>query len=579
MAQLPVALVTRLLQAAFEGHAFSAKTQKGGQALPSTATKASLALLKPDLDTSEFTYGTSPVGRLQIISAKIPYQIAGVPGLPELDLSVVNLRVTDLGLDLSYMVTSAEKITLNAAAKIVVANAASGSGLELKLSLEMTDYLAELRFGAQNLESIVDLAKVIIFLTVNFDNWKSYLPSELRLDRIENPATTITVSNPTNAARHHVKVEIEFQYNFVTIKTTLAEGEVEVKRYIGFRFVTEPIATSSNFDVQLDLTCESGLSVDDIVCTVGLNLDTNMTTSFPPLEALVKKSKIKYLSLGMALASSKVKFSDWRVELIDEEMAIVPKFHLHDLQWNISKLLGGSFNCEGQAGFYREAVDKYFSVSCRVPQTVIPEYIAVDAPRGLTLTELIKCSSDLSAVPIVKDLFDFQLNKFRVQVGYKRLPAGDKPTNDTKLSVLNFINPPLSFTRYTDDYFSSSGGKSVKTFSAKATLYGRSFTGSIAYLSSDSLLYAELIPMNRGTEGSILINTADKCIDKLDIVFEKVQSVELNKASGALVSVTSLELHYYRGEPSPPTTRNHQPGQRYERYERPCNVNSGSSSE
>ncbi|KAL2669836.1 hypothetical protein Neosp_015133 [[Neocosmospora] mangrovei] len=70
---------------------------------------------------------------------------------------------------------------------------------------------------------------------------------------------------------------------------------------------------------------------------------------------------------------------------------------------------------------------------------VIPGYIAADASRGLTLAKLIKCSSDfgMSAIPIVKDLFDFQLNKFRMQVGYKRLPAGEKPTNDTKLSVLD----------------------------------------------------------------------------------------------------------------------------------------------
>ncbi|KAL2669837.1 hypothetical protein Neosp_015134 [[Neocosmospora] mangrovei] len=53
-------------------------------------------------------------------------------------------RATELGLDLSYMATSTEKITLNTAAKIIVANAASGSGLELKLSLEMTNHLAEL---------------------------------------------------------------------------------------------------------------------------------------------------------------------------------------------------------------------------------------------------------------------------------------------------------------------------------------------------------------------------------------------------------------------------------------------------
>ena len=47
-------------------------------------------------------------------------------------------------------------------------------------------------------------------------------------------------------------------------------------------------------------------------------------------------------------------------------------------------------------------------------------------------------------------------------------------------------------------------------------------------------------------EGSMLINTADELIDKLDLVFEKSHSVELNKASGTPVLNCSLALQYKR---------------------------------
>ncbi|KAF4944971.1 hypothetical protein FGADI_12315 [Fusarium gaditjirri] len=632
------------------------------RAMPNTAAKASLAFLTPELDTSRVSYSTSPVGRMRITSATIPCSIAGVAGLPELDLSVVKIGVTHLGFELDNIGTSTEKITLNATVKALTADAAGGGGLELNLSLEMTDYMAELRFVARNLRSIVDLARAIsldaseveklpaplttqektgdrsafsslsclseksssvgfslrssekqgvsfelssIFFTVRFEDWDfwtSYLPPKIKTSKIKNPVTAITVLDPTTASRRRVKVEIEFQYNFDTIKMTLPgeEAEVEVKRYIGCRFVAEPMESASDFDFQLDLSCEGGLSVGDVFDTVGLDLDTSLATSFPPLEPMVEKVKVEHLSLGIELAHSKVTFTDWSIDLVAEEMAILPKFYLHDLRLNISKLVSGSFTCEGEAGFYLEEVDKHFRVSCRLPQAASPGHIAVDAPRGLTLAELMKCFSDLdvSTVPVIKDIVDIQLNKFRIGFGYEMLSGGDEPRHDSKLSVLTvsanlskdelvipigetktltFTNLEFSFNWYTANYFSPSASKAIKTFSAKVVLPSGSFAGRIAYTSANSSLFLELIPMKQSTvgdflksvlpedivnaiipvvgdlalkQGSIFVDTIDRCIDKLCIVFEKAQSIQLSKAPGAAFSVTSVELYYSRAKPT-----------------------------
>ncbi|KAF4493524.1 hypothetical protein FAGAP_10374 [Fusarium agapanthi] len=581
------------------------------RAMSNTAVNVSLAFLKPNLDSSLVAYGTSPVGRLHIISAKIPCNIAGVAELPEFDLSVVKIRVTELNFELSDVASVDEKITLNAAADIFVVNAASERGLDLKLTLEMSDYMSELRFVAENLKSIVDLAKAISFDSTELEKLpekqgpidsQSFSPLASLRDKsssvgftlrlgaqkgvsfelssifltssgIQYPITAITILDPTSASCRLVKVEIEFQYSFGSAKMVIAEGEaeVEVERYLRFRFVSEPMATSSDFDFQLDLIYESGLSVNDVADAVGLNIDTSLSTSFPLLGAMIQKARAIRLSLCMALSDGKASFEDWSVALIIEKMTILPKFHLHDLKLNISKLVGGNLTCDGQAGFYTEAIDKYFRVSCRLPQKVIPGYIAVDAPGGLTLAEIAKCFSglDATAVPTLKDMFDIELSKFRIEIGYKTLSEGGDLTSNSKLSVLGvnaslskdelaiqigdtktlkFTDLELLLTWYTKDYFSAVGGKSLKTFSAKATLPGGSFTGNLAYKSTNSSLSLELIPMEWSLVGellktvlfqdlanaiipvigdfamkdsSILIDTIDKCINRLDMGFEK----------------------------------------------------------
>ena len=48
------------------------------------------------------------------------------------------------------------------AAKILAGNADNGARLELKLCSEIPDHLAEMNFVAQNLKSIVDIAKAIL---------------------------------------------------------------------------------------------------------------------------------------------------------------------------------------------------------------------------------------------------------------------------------------------------------------------------------------------------------------------------------------------------------------------------------
>ena len=118
--------------------------------------------LPPDLYASEAAYEKSPLGGVRITRATNPCGIFGVTGLPELDFSVVEIRVTRLGFELSDVTTSLEQISLVAAAKILARNADKGAELELKLCSDMSDHLAEINFVAQSLKSIVDIAKAIL---------------------------------------------------------------------------------------------------------------------------------------------------------------------------------------------------------------------------------------------------------------------------------------------------------------------------------------------------------------------------------------------------------------------------------
>lgn len=139
------------------------------------------------------------------------------------------------------------------------------------------------------------------------------------------------------------------------------------------------------------------------------------------------------------------------------------------------------------------------------------------------------------------------------------------------MKVLKAINMELTFSCFRANYLFTTGGKSIKILSAKTTLPRASFAARITYTSTTSWLVVELITISRGTAGgllktdvadntanailpvisnlslkedSILINIIDKAFDNLDIVFEKTHSVDLNGASGAPVSISSLALPY-----------------------------------
>ena len=139
---------------------------------------------------------------------------------------------------------------------------------------------------------------------------------------------------------------------------------------------------------------------------------------------------------------------------------------------------------------------------------------------------------------------------------------------------MKFIDIDLSFSWFSADYLSTSNGKSVKTFSAKTTLPRGSFAARITYTSATSSLLMKLLLIachavgdsfknvlsNEITnailpvisdlaliQGSILIYTANKFIDTIDIVFKRTNFVSLYKASGIPVSIGSLAVHYMRG--------------------------------
>ena len=200
----------------------------------------------------------------------------------------------------------------------------------------------------------------------------------------------------------------------------------------------EPVASSTDYNFQLDLYCKTGLSVDDVLHNVGLNLDTDLKSSFPPLESLIKKVKMRRFFIGMELTYGTISFSDGSIEHLVEEMTNLPKFVLSGVQLTISKTASGNFSCERQAGLSLEAKDKYLTVGCTVPQVSLPGFIEVDAPLSLTLGELVKYFSDLdiSAILIRKDLFNIHLNRFHIELRYKKTKAsGNRMTNNTKLSV------------------------------------------------------------------------------------------------------------------------------------------------
>ncbi|KAI0906042.1 hypothetical protein F4823DRAFT_98721 [Ustulina deusta] len=619
-------------------------------AIPKTLAKESLGLLKPDLDNSEVAWDQTPFGDVHLTYAQIPCTITRISALPQLDLSVVKIEMTQLGFQLTNLDNRDEKIALAATVKIQASGADSGAGLELKLRLEMTDHLAELQFVAQNVKSLVDIAKAIsvdstelekmpvpltkqssanntdtksfsslgslrskstsigfslretgkgsgtfslssIFIAIDFNDWTEYLPKELKIDSIEHPKTAITILDPTDAKLRRIKVDAEFQYLFDTVKTTVPGHDlvVETKRYIGFNVTAIPIAGLPDYDFQLDMFCETGLSVQDVLRVVGLDLRTDLKSSFPPLDSLLSDVKMKRLSIGTELATGKLQITDWTIELFVKEMKIVPEeFVLSNLELTITKSSAGLYVCDGSSVFHikKNQFDKYFKVSCRLPQPTLAGFFEVQAPLGLELMDLFKCFDvDLASVPVINDLFTIQLRQFRIDMGYKS-EKGSKLSvmgvsaklEKEELAIevadksLKFTDLSLSFAWFSADS-SSTDSEAIKTFTAKATLPGGSYSVAIGYTSVESALLIELLPMDNSNlgdllrnvlstemadvvlhvlgdlalqEGSLLINTKDKCVDQLDIVFGQHHSVNLDKASGAPVSIAALELHYSR---------------------------------
>ncbi|KAI9844337.1 MAG: hypothetical protein M1837_005641 [Sclerophora amabilis] len=628
--------------------------------MPARLLEMGLPLLKPDLDLSTVSWDYTPLGLPHLFQAKIPCELAGMGSLPQTDLSVLKITVTSVAFELNDPGTAQEKISFVAGATAKVEK--DSGGVELLLRFDMTNQLSEIHFTARKLKSIGELTGLIpvnggellkmpvpltkpkgdirndtdssssalgdltssevgftvrevhkgssefalssVFVAVNFDDWKEYLPGTLSSSAIEDPKARVTVINPT-LKTCRARVEIAFLINVATkLNTNTPSGtEVEMKQNVAAEFTAEPLGVQSDYDFRLNISCPVGISVVDVARVVGLDLAGTFQNTLPIMDDILNNVQIQILSIGAELQKGKMSISDWTVGLVIEEMPLIPdEFVLQSTEMTVSKTAGGLCYGDGRGQIHISKLDKDFTVEYKSPQPQAPGFVEVQICEGLTLDKAFSCVDvELKNIPVIGDLVTIPLSKFRIDFGHKSTkglirrgngPAGvtDTPEKEKKLSLfgagatfkkekyevgkLTFEKLEFSFTWFSRDYFLS-GVEDIFTFAARATLPGGQVAARLSYTSAAQLLYVELIPVGKGTvgdllrstlpddvantflpvvgslsfrEAAIVINTAEKAVEQLNISFHTDSSIELERVSGAPVSVSSLTLRYRNGQ-------------------------------
>jgi hypothetical protein len=517
-------------------------------AIPTIFRNEGLLQLVPDLDNSTVETYTTPTGFGTIRDATIvafmnsnifpsSLEIAGI----KLKIGQVDLRFIDVGL-------STQEISLTGS----VSAGSGGNKLELTMTCKLGANLPEISFQVSDqsnitsltqLQSSIDALKITdmqqldvpilkgeskgkkplsalpsgskfgfsirermtntkrfevssIFLAVDSNDWKDYLPETLKV--------------PETGVRTNIAVLR------LTSKKPVVHGQVDfhVKtdsgKLLSFSFAAFPLAFPGSYDYRMMLDCVSGVTLDDIGKTLGINiLESSVISEIPMVTTMLSEVAVTHFDAAMSddKQKSTVSWEDWSIDLVLRNgIVLIPeRFELGYTRLSIRHLGGKAVSSSGSADLHIKKLSKRLHVEFETPQIGAPGYIAADSASGILVQDLLSIFGvdELDQVPVVKYLLHLGAKSFKACFGYKPAPNATLPgpAYETSLSVLGasvefFSDEPLTLAFFElcqvdvslysySIHHPFANGREQKGFKITAQVFNRSATIEVLYEARD----------------------------------------------------------------------------------------------
>ncbi|KAK4442436.1 hypothetical protein QBC34DRAFT_454794 [Podospora aff. communis PSN243] len=383
--------------------------------LPTMLITAGVALIKPDLDLSTATISYLPNDQVFVDQATVICRLAS-DWQQDFSVAGVGLHISNLTVLVDNSGPSPQRLVFQGGLPVPMSK-------DLKLS-SLGDGMTVIGFSVkQPVPRVPSYTISSLFATVNFADWKDYLPSGLVSKIVGKATVKVIIRNPLNAAARAVAVGVGFK---IPVPVASAENNTKnATKMLDLRLSAEPLAVPTEYQYRLAASVpDEGLSIGEVVGALGLSvpLASDAVAAFPALQSLVLDHIfVRSLSVGFDHKAKSFSVADWSVELwIDSLVSILPNdvISIVDISLSLSRT-GSLLVCSASARIHLPLVDKLIDIAFKPPTAALPGYLMMDAPYGLSVADLL-FSFDLPSfddVPVVKDLLKTELASAKLHLG------------------------------------------------------------------------------------------------------------------------------------------------------------------
>ncbi|KAF7551252.1 hypothetical protein G7046_g7768 [Stylonectria norvegica] len=291
-----------------------------------------------------------------------------------------------------------------------------------------------------------------ISATVQFDDWKEYLPAGLVSKLLAGASTKIIIKNPLNSSERSLAVSVSFQIPI--------PGTTEPMRKLALDFVAQPLMATSEYEYRISAkVSDQGLSVVEAVDALGLDaLSPDILEAIPAIgTSMLAHVFVKTISVGVNHKDKKWEAGDWLADLwIDSLDDVFPSeaISIYDISFSISRS-GSVLVCSASGSVYLPRVQKVVAIDFKPPAKDFAGSFCMRAPDGLSIYDLLVSFElpDFDHVPIIKGLLDTELMSVDLDLALEEDTSWTTPSGRLEMRLANTFVGYLGLTEVTVSVF------------------------------------------------------------------------------------------------------------------------------
>jgi hypothetical protein len=250
-------------------------------------------------------------------------------------------------------------------------NAPSFGGLTVPMSKDvklssLKDGMSSIGFSIrQPVQKLTDYTLSSVFATVEFNDWKEYLPAELIPKLLDDSSVKVVISNPTDAKRRTIAAAVR-------LKIPIPTAQQGVSKQVLFELSAEPFDAPQGYQYRVSTVTQDskGTSITEAIAALGLtSLSSDTLAAVPSLQSSVLDHLfIRALSVGVDNVGKKWDTADWMGDFWIDRLDFFPDSSVlfDDITISVGRT-GELTTCSGSATINLYEIAKLVNISFKPP--------------------------------------------------------------------------------------------------------------------------------------------------------------------------------------------------------------------